>query len=98
MIRVTLATHLKTLAHVDGDVTVDVPGVVTQRTLIDALEARFPALRNTIRDPATGRRRPLVRFFACGEDLSHDEPDAPLPPAVVAGTEVFVVLGAIAGG
>ena len=101
-VRVTLATHLRTLAAVDGTVAVDAvadpAGAVTQRAVIDGLEARFPSLRNTVRDPATGRRRPLVRFFACGEDLSHDDPDAPVPPPVAAGVEPFVILGAIAGG
>jgi molybdopterin synthase sulfur carrier subunit len=98
VIRVVLATHLRTLAQLDGEVALDVVGPATQRSLLDALEARHPELRGTIRDAATGRRRPLVRFFACGEDLSHEPPDAPLPPAVAAGTEPFTVLGAIAGG
>jgi molybdopterin synthase sulfur carrier subunit len=97
-VRVILATHLKTLAHLDGEVAVEVPPPVTQRAVLDALEERYPALRNTVRDPATGRRRPLVRFMAAGEDLSHEGPDAPLPPGVAAGAEPFVILGAIAGG
>ena len=98
MIRVLLATHLRTLADLDGEVALAVAPPVTQGALLDALEARHPALRGTVRDPATGRRRPLVRFFAGGEDLSHDPPDAALPPTVVAGTDPFIVLGAIAGG
>ena len=97
-VRVRLATHLRSLADLDGEVSVAVAGPVTQRSLVDALEARFPPLRGTVRDPATGRRRPLVRFLACGEDLSHDDPDAPVPPAVASGAEPFVILGAIAGG
>ena len=97
-VRVILATHLKALAHVDGEAAVHVPPPVTQRAVLDALDERFPALRNTVRDPATGRRRPLVRFLAAGEDLSHEDPDAPLPAAVAAGLEPFVILGAIAGG
>ena len=98
MIRVVLPAHLKTLARLSGEAQVDVEGVATQRLVVDALEERFPALRGTIRDPSTGRRRPFVRFFACGEDLSHDPPDAPLPDAVLVGSEPFVVVGAMAGG
>ena len=98
MIRVVLPAHLKTLAQVSGETEIDVDGVATQRLVVDALEERFPALRGTIRDPSTGRRRPFVRFFACGEDLSHDPPDAPLPDPVLVGTEPFVVVGAMAGG
>ena len=97
-VRVKLATHLLALAHLDGDVTVDVAGPVTPRSVLDAVEARWPPLRGTIRDRSTGRRRPLVRFLTCGEDVSHDDPDAELPPAVAAGAEPFVILGAIAGG
>jgi hypothetical protein len=98
VIHVALPAHLRDLAQVHGQVTLELEGAVTQRTVIDALEARFPALRGTMRDPATGRRRPFVRFFAGEEDLSHEEPDAPLPEAVASGDEVFYVLGAIAGG
>ena len=98
MIRVTLPPHLRKLAQIDGEVKLDVAGVVTQRTILDALEAKFPMLRGTIRDHATQRRRAFVRFFACGEDLSHETPDAPLPDAVANGAEVFMILGAIAGG
>lgn len=99
MIRVVLPQHLRTLAGIPGsEVKLEVAGPVTQQTLLDALEAQHPTLRGTIRDPATGRRRAFVRFFACQEDLSHEPPDAPLPAAVVAGTEPFVVLGALAGG
>lgn len=98
MIRVGLPFHLRTLARVDGEVTVDVSGPVTQRTVLDALEARFPMLRGTIRDHVTLKRRPLLRFFACEEDLSHEPMDAPLPEAVAKGTEPFLVIGAIAGG
>jgi molybdopterin synthase sulfur carrier subunit len=98
-IRVELPFHLRTLAQVPGQVALDVPGpVVTQRGLLDALECRYPVLRGTIRDPATGRRRPLVRFYACREDLSHESPDAPLPAAIVSGAEPFLIIGAIAGG
>ena len=98
MIRVTLPPHLRKLAQIDGEVKLDVAGAVTQRTILDALEAKFPMLRGTIRDHATQRRRAFVRFFACGEDLSHETPDAPLPDAVAKGAEVFMILGAIAGG
>jgi molybdopterin converting factor small subunit len=98
VIRVVLPAHLKDLAKVTGEVTLDVPGPATQRTVIDALEDRFPALRGTMRDLSTGRRRPFVRFFAGEEDLSHEDPDAPLPAAVADGSQVFYVLGAIAGG
>ena len=97
-VRVALPFHLRTLARVDGDVTLDVEGPVTQRTLLDALEAAYPPLRGTLRDHATGRRRALVRFFACGEDLSNEAPDAPLPDAVAAGAEPYLIVGAIAGG
>jgi hypothetical protein len=98
MIRVTLPPHLRKLAQIDGEVKLDVAGPVTQRTVLDALEARYPMLRGTIRDHVTQRRRAFVRFFACGEDLSHETPDAPLPDAVAKGAEVFMILGAIAGG
>jgi molybdopterin converting factor small subunit len=98
VIRVVLPAHLRELAKVTGEVQLDCDGVATQRSVLDALEARFPALRGTMRDHATGRRRPFVRFFAGEEDLSHDEPDTPLPDPVATGTEVFYVIGAIAGG
>ena len=98
MIRVILPPHLRTLAHVRGDVELDVAGSVTQRTVLDALEARYPMLRGTIRDHATQQRRAFLRFFACEEDLSHEPPDAPLPDAVASGKEPFIVIGAIAGG
>jgi len=98
VIRVVLPAHLRTLACVNGPVELDVTGTVTQRLVLDALEASYPVLRGTIRDQVTQQRRPFVRFFACEEDLSHDPPDAPLPDAVVAGKEPFVVLGAMAGG
>jgi hypothetical protein len=98
MIRVVLPAHLRTLARVRGEVALEVAAPVTQRTVLDALEARHPVLRGTIRDHATQKRRPYVRFFACREDLSHESPDAPLPDAVAAGTEPFLVVGAMAGG
>ena len=98
MIRVALPFHLRTLAHVDGEVTLVVSGPVTQATILDALEARYPMLRGTIRDHATRRRRALVRFFACNADVTHDPPDTPLPEAIVRGTEPFRIVGAIAGG
>lgn len=98
MIRVVLPYHLRTLAGVDGAVTVAVGGAVTQSAILDALEARYPMLCGTIRDHTTRRRRPLVRFFVCNEDVTHDSPDAPLPPAVAAGVEPFTIIGAIAGG
>jgi molybdopterin converting factor small subunit len=98
MIRVELPAHLRNLARVSGEVQLDVAGPVTQRAVIDALEARYPALRGTIRDQVTQQRRPFVRFFACEEDLSHEPPDAPLPPAVASGAEPFLIVGAIAGG
>ena len=97
-IRVLLPPHLRTLAHVGAEVELDVVGAVTQRSVLDALEARHPMLRGTIRDHVTQQRRPFLRFFACEEDLSHEPPDAPLPAAVASGAEPFVVLGAIAGG
>ncbi|MFZ0804256.1 MAG: MoaD/ThiS family protein [Terriglobales bacterium] len=98
MIRVILPPHLRTLAHVSGDVEVELTGPVTQRSVLDALEARYPMLRGTIRDHVTLQRRPFLRFFACEEDLSHESPDAPLPEAVASGKEPFIVIGAIAGG
>ncbi len=98
MIRVLLPAHLKTLAHVDGEVALDVQGTVTQASVLDALEDRYPVLRGTIRDQSTQKRRPFVRFFACEEDLSHDPPDTPLPDQVAEGTEPFMVVGAMAGG
>lgn len=98
MIRVKLPTHLRTLARVDGEVRLDIDGAVTQRTVLDALEERYPMLRGTIRDHATQKRRAFVRFFACEEDLSHESPDAPLPDPVVIGAEPFLVVGAMAGG
>jgi molybdopterin synthase sulfur carrier subunit len=98
MIQVVLPPHLRTLAHVGGEVTLEVKGDVTQRSVLDALEMRYPVLRGTIRDYATQERRPFLRFFACQEDLSHEPPDAPLPDLVVSGAEPFLILGAIAGG
>lgn len=98
MIRVGLPAHLRKLARVDREVTLEVAGQVTQRSVLDALEARYPMLRGTIRDQVTQQRRPFVRFFACEEDLSHQSPDAPLPDAVATGAEPFLVIGAMAGG
>lgn len=98
MIRVVLPAHLRTLARVDREVTLEVDGCVTQRAVLDALEARYPVLRGTVRDHVTQQRRPFVRFFACEEDLSHQPPDAPLPDAVATGAEPFLILGAMAGG
>ena len=98
MIRVALPYHLRTLARVGEEVQLDVPGPVTQRRVLDVLEGAYPMLRGTIRDHDTQQRRPFLRFFACEEDLSHQSPDAPLPAAVVAGTEPLLVVGAIAGG
>jgi hypothetical protein len=98
MIRVALPHHLRTLAQVGAEVELAVEGPVTQRSVLDALEARFPMLRGTIRDHVTQKRRPFVRFFACEEDLSHEPPDAPLPDAVASGKETFYVVGAVAGG
>lgn len=98
MIRVVLPWHLRNLARVDSEVMLAVSGPVTQRSVLDALEAAYPVLRGTIRDHGTDRRRPFLRFFACEEDLSHESPDAPLPDAVVNGKEPFLVVGAIAGG
>ncbi|MEK6288040.1 MAG: MoaD/ThiS family protein [Acidobacteriota bacterium] len=98
MIRVELPYHLRTLAKVDDEVQLDVQGQVTLRSVLDALEARYPMLRGTIRDHVTGQRRPFLRFFACEEDLSHEPPDAALPEAVASGAEPLLVVGAIAGG
>ena len=98
MIRVTLPHHLRKLADVGPEVTLEVEGPVTQRSVLDALEARYPMLRGTIRDHVTQQRRPFLRFFACEEDLSHEPPDAPLPEAVASGAEPFLIIGAIAGG
>ena len=98
MIRVTLPQHLRTLAGVEEEVGIDVSGPVTQRSILDALEVRYPMLRGCIRDHATKQRRAFLRFFACEQDLSFDSPDAPLPDAVARGTEPFMIIGAIAGG
>ena len=98
MIRVVLPHHLRTLARVGSEVELELNGQVTQRTILDALEARYPMLRGTMRDHVTHERRQLVRFFACGEDLSHESPDSPLPDAIAKGTEPFFIMGAIAGG
>jgi hypothetical protein len=98
MIRVMMPYHLRTLAKVDGEVELEVEGQVTQRSVLDALEARYPALRGTIRDHVSKQRRPFVRFFACEEDVSHESPDTPLPDAVATGSEPLLIVGAIAGG
>jgi sulfur-carrier protein len=98
MIRVTLPAHLRKLAHVDGEVSLEIAGQITQRSILDALEARYPMLRGTIRDHANGKRRAFVRFFACGEDLSHESPDTPLPETIATGAQPFMIVGAIAGG
>ena len=98
MIRVVLPTNLRTLAHADREVKLDLEGSATQRSVLDALEARYPMLRGTMRDQATSKRRPFIRFFACQQDLSHESPDAPLPDAVASGAEPFLVVGAMAGG
>ncbi len=98
MIRVVLPAHLRTLARVNGEVTLQVNGRATQRAVLDALEARYPMLRGAIRDHVTQERRPLLRFFACAQDLSHESPDAPVPEAVADGREPFLIVGAIAGG
>jgi hypothetical protein len=97
-IRIELPAHLRTLARVGSEVSVDVDGSITQRSVLDALEATYPVLRGTIRDHGTLKRRPFLRFFACEQDLSHDAPDAPLPEPVARGTEPFLVIGALAGG
>ena len=98
MIRVELPAHLRMLAQVRGEVQLDIDGPATQRAVLDALEARFPMLRGTIRDQVTFDRRPFLRFFACEQDLSHESPDAPLPDAVASGAEPYLVIGALAGG
>ena len=98
MIRVVLPAHLRTLARVDGEVQLDVAGQVTQGSVLDALEARYPVLAGTIRDHDRGARRAFIRFFACEQDLSHQPPDDPLPKAVAAGTEPYLIVGAMAGG
>jgi molybdopterin synthase sulfur carrier subunit len=98
MIRVVLPAHLRTLAAVSGEVELEVAGEATQSSVLDAIEARFPMLRGTIRDQETGRRRAFIRFYACEQDVSHDPPDAPLPRPVAAGAEPFLVVGAMAGG
>ncbi|HTP34587.1 MAG TPA: MoaD/ThiS family protein [Candidatus Acidoferrales bacterium] len=98
MIRVVLPAHLRNLARTGSEIRVEVTGAVTQRSVLDALEAQYPMLSGTLRDHVTHQRRPFVRFFACGEDLSHESPDAPLPEAVASGAEPFLVVGAIAGG
>jgi len=98
MIRVILPHHLRTLAHVGNEVELEVKGAGTQRSVLDALEARYPMLRGTIRDQVTQQRRPFLRFFACAEDLTHEPPDSPLPDAVRSGAEPLIILGAIAGG
>lgn len=98
MVRVVLPLHLRRLARVDGEVQIDVEGPVTVRLVLDAIEARYPMLQGTIRDHVTQRRRPLLRFFACQEDLSNESPDVPLPDAVARGTEPFLIVGSMAGG
>ncbi len=98
MIRVILPQHLRTLAQVGSELQIEIDSPITQRSVLDALEARYPMLRGTIRDQVTGQRRPFLRFFACEEDLSHESPDAPLPDAVASGVEPLVIQGAIAGG
>lgn len=98
MIVVVLPAHLRSLAGVKGDVELEIEGAVTRRSILDALEARYPMLRGTIRDHVGGERRPLLRFFACGEDVTHESADAPLPPAITSGAEPFYIIGAIAGG
>jgi len=98
MIRIVLPHHLRTLAQVGAEVTLDVDGPITQRSVLDALENRYPMLRGTIRDHVSQKRRPFLRFFACGQDLSHESPDTPLPDAIASGSEPFLIIGAIAGG
>ena len=98
MIRVVLPHHLRTLARVGDEIELELNGQVTQRTILDTLETKYPMLRGTIRDHSTQKRRPLVRFFVCGEDVSHDPPDSPLPDAIAKGAEPFFIMGAIAGG
>jgi molybdopterin synthase sulfur carrier subunit len=98
MIRVVLPAHLRTLAHAGAEVELEVEGLATQRSVLDALEARYPMLQGTIRDPVTQQRRPFLRFFACAEDLSHELPDSPLPELVASGAEPLLIIGAVAGG
>lgn len=98
MIRVVLPSHLRTLARINGEVSLDVDGTVTQCSILDALEAQYPMLRGTLRDHVTKQRRPFIRFFACSRDFSHASPDAPLPDAIATGAEPFLIVGAIAGG
>ena len=98
IVRIVLPPHLRTLAHVSGEVKLEVAGRVTQRSVLDALEARYPMLRGTIRDQITQQRRAFLRIFACEEDVSHDSPDAPLPPAIASGAEPLLIVGAMAGG
>ena len=98
MIRVSMPAHLRTLAGVKGDVELEIEGEVTRRTILDALETRYPMLRGTIREHVSHERRPFLRFFACGEDITHNSPDDPLPTEIVSGAEPFYVIGAIAGG
>jgi sulfur-carrier protein len=98
MIRVTLPAHLRKLAHVDGEISLEIEGQITQQSILDALEARYPMLRGTIRDHVSGKRRAFVRFFACAEDLSHESPDTPLPEVVATGAQPYMIVGAIAGG
>ncbi|HUE81385.1 MAG TPA: MoaD/ThiS family protein [Pyrinomonadaceae bacterium] len=98
MITVVLPAHLRSLAGVKGDVSLEIDGEVTRRAILDALETRYPMLRGTIREHVSGERRPFLRFFACGEDVTHESPDAPLPPQIASGAEPFYVIGAIAGG
>jgi len=98
IVRVALPYHLRNLAHVGNEVTLEIEGTVTQRSILDALEARYPMLQGAIRDHVTQQRRPFLRFFACEEDLTHESPDAPLPDAVASGKEPFLIIGAIAGG
>ena len=98
MITVVLPAHLRSLAGVKGDVSLEIDGEVTRRAILDALETRYPMLRGTIREHVSGERRPFLRFFACGEDVTHESPDAPLPPEIASGAEPFYVIGAIAGG
>jgi len=98
MIRIVIPAHLRTLAGVRGDVTLEIDGAVTRTSILDELEKRYPMLRGTIREHVSGERRPFLRFFACGEDVTHESPDAPLPPEIASGAEPLYILGAIAGG
>ena len=98
MIRVIIPAHLRSLAHVEGEISLDIDGAVTQRSILDALETRYPMLEGTIRDHVTKNRRPFLRFYACEEDWSHESPDTPLPDVVASGAEPFLIIGAIAGG